>query len=304
MSATWNDKFGTWAQSPSATESDKIQHAITAVRKALDADTKLAPLTKVFVQGSYRNRVNVRQDSDVDIGVLYTGDVFFTALPEGKTNADFKLVDAKYMYADFKNDLQSALVRHFGSDKVTRGPKAFDIHENTYRIDADVVPLLTHRRYANDGSYKCGTELRPDEGAPRIINWPERLYDDPTWPNQHYENGNSKNTNTARSYRGAVRIVKKLRNVMADGGVAAAQPIKGFFVECLVWNVPNSCFAHDTWYEVVSEVLEHLFLSTTDLNLCGGWTEVSGYKWLLKNDEQKRIQAANFVAAARKYIGA
>jgi hypothetical protein len=86
--------------------------------------------------------------------------------------------------------------------------------------------------------------------------------------------------------------------------VAAAQPIKGFFVECLVWNVPNSCFAHETWYEVVSEVLEHLFLSTADLNLCGGWTEVSGYKWLLKNDEQKRMQAANFVAAARKYISA
>jgi len=40
------------------------------------------------------------------------------------------------------------------------------------------------------------------------------------------------------------------------------------------------------------------------VNLCGGWTEVSGYKWLLKNDEEKRIQAATFVAAARKYIEA
>jgi hypothetical protein len=303
MSAAWDDRFGTWAQPPSTTESDKIQHAITAVRKAMDADTKLAPLTKVFVQGSYRNRVNVRQDSDVDIGVLYSGNIFFYQCPPGKTAADFGIVDAPYPYGEFKNDVQAALTRHFGADKVTRGPKAFDIHENTYRVDADVVPLMTHRRYGIDGSYLCGTELRADDGT-QIINWPERLYDSPIWPNQHYENGNAKNTDTARSYRGAVRIIKKLRNVMDEAGVAAAKPIKGFFVECLVWNVPNSCFAQTTWYEVVSEVLEHLWLRVTDVNLCGGWTEVSGYKWLLKNDEEKRIQAATFVAAARKYIGA
>jgi hypothetical protein len=301
VSAAWDEQFATWAQAPSQTESEKIDNAIRAVRNALDADDKLRSLTRVFAQGSYRNRVNVRLDSDVDIGVLYTGPTILPAYPAGKTAKDFGLIDATYGYVEFKSDLHAALNRQFGSNKVGRGPKAFDIHENTYRVDADVVPLMIHRRYRADGTYACGTELRPDTGG-GIINWPERLFDRPEWPTQHYEHGNAKNTSTARSYRGAVRILKKLRNRMDEKGIAAAAPIKGFFVECLVWNVPDDRFAPTTWYEIIDGVLEYLAICTADVNLCGNWTEVSGYKWLLKGDEIKRTQALAFILAARQVL--
>lgn len=302
MSATWNDRFATWAQSPSKTETDKIDNAISAIKKALAADPKVASATKVFVQGSYRNRVNVRQDSDVDIGVLYTGNLFGPEYPPGKTGADFNVIDVDYDYSDFKNDIEKALVSRFGRNAVTRGDKAFDIHENSYRVDADVVPLMVHRRYAIDGSYICGTELRPDSGG-RIINWPERLYDIDEWPRQHYENGNTKNNQTGRAYRGVVRIVKKLRNIMEEEGIAEAKPLKGFNVECLVWNAPNSCFTHNTWYEDVSAVLNHLSYYLSRMDLCEEWGEVSEYKYLVKGDETKRRQFEAFVDRARRYIG-
>lgn len=302
MSTTWNDRLGTWAQSPSKTETDKIENAITAIKKALAADAKVASVSKVFVQGSYRNRVNVRQDSDVDIGVLYTGNVFLANYPDGKGHADFGNVNATYSYADFKNDIGKALISHFGAAHVTRGDKAFDIHENTYRVDADVVPLLVHRRYSAAGTYICGTELQPDSGG-SIINWPERLYDTDEWPNQHYENGNGKNNDTGRAYRGVVRIIKKLRNVMDEDGIAEAKPLKGFNVECLVWNAPNSCFTHATWYEDVSAVLDHLSTHLSSLARCGEWGEVSELKYLLKNNETNRAQFKAFVDRARKYIG-
>jgi hypothetical protein len=302
MSATWNDQFGTWAQAPSTTETDKIQHAISAVRKALDRDAKLSSLTKLFVQGSYRNRVNVRQDSDVDIGVLYTGNLFGPEYPLGKTARDFDVIDVPYGYSEFKNDLSAALIGYFGASSVHRGSKAFDLHANTYRVDADAVPLMIHRRYAVDGSFICGTELRPDDGG-RIINWPERLYDDANWPNQHYENGNAKNTRTSRAYRGVVRILKKLRNRMDEHAIAAAAPIKGFLVECLAWNAPDSCFTHGTWHEDVVAILDYLTTHTSSMTLCGEWGEVSEYKYLFKGSEQKRIQAAAFIAEAREYIG-
>lgn len=302
ISTTWDERFGSWAQSPSKTETDKIENAITAIKKALAADAKVASMTKVFVQGSYRNRVNVRQDSDVDIGVLYTGNVFVTSYPEGKKDADFGNSTADYSYADYKNDIGKALIAYFGAAHVTRGDKAFDIHENTYRVDADVVPLMVHRRYSENGTYICGTELRPDSGG-RIINWPERLYDTPEWPNQHYENGNGKNNDTGRAYRGVVRIIKKLRNIMDEEGIAEAKPIKGFNVECLVWNAPNSCFTHSTWYEDVSAVLNHLSTYLSSMALCGEWGEVSEWKYLLKGDEAKRAQLKAFVDRARKYVG-
>lgn len=302
MSTTWNDRFGTWAQAPSKSESERIGNAITAIKKALAADAKVASVTKVFVQGSYRNRVNVKLDSDVDIGVLYTGGVFFTNYPEGRKDTDFGNSPADYSYADYKNDIGKALISYFGADNVTRGDKAFDIHENTYRVDADVVPLMEHRRYSEGGTYICGTELRPDSGG-RIINWPERLYDAHEWPRQHYENGNNKNNDTGRAYRGVVRIIKKLRNIMDEERIGEAKPIKGFNVECLVWNAPNTCFVHATWYEDVSAVLNHLSYNLSSMTLCGEWGEVSELKYLLKGDEAKRAQFKAFVDRARKYIG-
>lgn len=37
MSAEWEACFEKWAQSPSNTETDKIEHSITAIKKALAA---------------------------------------------------------------------------------------------------------------------------------------------------------------------------------------------------------------------------------------------------------------------------
>lgn len=302
MSTEWNERFSSWAQAPGSTETDKIQHAITAIQKALAGDPTLSALTKVFIQGSYRNRVNVRQDSDVDIGVLYTGNLFGTAYPAGKTDADFGVISVQYGYSHFKNDLETALVNKLGRAAVTRGAKAFDIHENTYRVDADVVPLIAHRSYDNYGMYVCGTELHPDNGG-RIINWPERLYATSQWPNQHYENGNQKNTQTARAYRGVVRIIKKLRNIMDGAGIAEAKLLRGFQIECLVWNAPNSCFTNPSWFEDVRAVLNHLSIHLASMSYCGEWREVSERKYLLKNDEARRATFEAFVDRARTLTG-
>lgn len=293
MSATiLNERFGTWAQSPSKTETDKIDHAITAIRKALAANAKVAAVTKVFVQGSYRNRVNVRQDSDVDVAVLYTGESFSADYPEGTKREDFGNSAATYTYAEFKNDISKALTGYLGAGHVSRGDKAFDVHENTYRVDADVVPVFEHRRYSKTGSYIGGTAIWPDSGG-RIINWPE----------QHYANGNQKNDDTGRAYRGVVRIVKKLRNIMDEEGLAEAKQLKGFSVECLVWNAPSECFTNDEWFGDVSEVLNHLSLYLTNMALCEEWGEVSELKYLLKSNETRRKHFEAFVDCARKYIG-
>ena len=74
-------------------------------------------------------------------------DAFLDEYPEGKTRADFGNYDADYSYSQFKDDLEGALVDHFGRAAVKRGNKAFNIRENTYHVEADVVPLVEFRRY-------------------------------------------------------------------------------------------------------------------------------------------------------------
>lgn len=68
MTRDWESTFDQWAKPPGKTEQDRFENAVRAIRDALEADDKLRPVTKVYLQGSYRNRVNVRQDSDIDLG--------------------------------------------------------------------------------------------------------------------------------------------------------------------------------------------------------------------------------------------
>ena len=77
MSRDWEQVFLGWARGPGVTEQERVENTERQIRDAVSASEKLRNRgIKVFAQGSYRNRVNVRQDSDVDIGVLCY-DTFF-----------------------------------------------------------------------------------------------------------------------------------------------------------------------------------------------------------------------------------
>jgi Second Messenger Oligonucleotide or Dinucleotide Synthetase domain len=142
------DSLKSWAKAPGQTEQETCDKAVSAVRKAINTTETLSKHTiKVFAQGSYCNRTNVREDSDVDVCVCCS-DSLMCDYPEGMKNTDFGLSSpADYSYSTFKNDVGSALTSYFKNGHVTRGNKAFDIKENTYRIAADVVPCFEHRRY-------------------------------------------------------------------------------------------------------------------------------------------------------------
>ncbi|WP_272992095.1 nucleotidyltransferase domain-containing protein [Porticoccus hydrocarbonoclasticus] len=303
MSREWEETFSSWAQAPGKTENERIERTVNSIRNALNADDFLSSRSKVYAQGSYRNRVNVRQDSDVDIGILYTGNTFYPDYPEGMSKSDVGNIDGDYTYPEFKDRVETALVEYYGRGAVKRGKKAFDLHENTYRVDADVVPVFEHRRYSQDGSYICGVQLFPDDGG-KIINWPERLYDDKHWPNQHYENAVSKNTNTGRRYKGTVRVLKKLRNTMDEKGISAAKPVSGFLIECLVWNTPNNKFVGDYWEDDVRSCITHLWSNTKKFEDCNEWGEVSEFKYLFRGSpDTKRQQAHAFIDSAWDFIG-
>ena len=109
MSRDWEETFRSWGAPPSDTETTKCENAERAVRNAIDASTKLSskPI-RVFTQGSYANRTNVRQDSDVDVCVLYTGAIT-RGLGQGLDRDVLGFGKAGYSYADFKNDIQAAL---------------------------------------------------------------------------------------------------------------------------------------------------------------------------------------------------
>ena len=297
MSGDWESIFSSWAKGPSQTEQQKAENAESQVRQAISASSKLNTRDiKVFTQGSYKNRVNVRKDSDVDVGVLCY-DTYFPEYPDDNVKAliEKREIAATYTYVTFKNEIEEALVERFGRASVTRGKKSFDIKANTYRVEADVAAFFEHRRYTSEFNYLSGVEMTPDDfRPPRIRNWPE----------QHYENGVSKNTNTNRLYKRVVRILKTLSNAMTENGITSAKEVPSFLVECLVWNVPNSNFSGTTYKAIVRAALAHLFNETLNDNSCSEWGEVSELKYLFRPSQPwTRAQAHNFISDAWDYVG-
>jgi hypothetical protein len=66
MSKDWESTFSHWAKGPATTESERCENAIRAIKNAINKSNALKDKNiEVFLQGSYRNRVNVRQDRGV-----------------------------------------------------------------------------------------------------------------------------------------------------------------------------------------------------------------------------------------------
>lgn len=293
MSRDWESTFRSWGQAPSQTEREKCENAERAIRKAIATSSALAARSiTVFAQGSYANRTNVRQDSDVDICVLCR-DVFYYDLPAGVLRESYGITPASYEYAQLKNEVGAALKNYFGHSAVTRGNKAFDVHANSYRVDADVVPTFEYRWYTAVSAYSEGTKFLPDNGG-EVINW----------PTQNYDNGVRKNQLTGERFKAIVRIMKCLRNEMNEAAIGAAKPIPSFLNECLVWNVPNEGFGHDTFKEDVRYVIAHLWNNTRTVDSCGEWGEINELKYLFRGGKPwTREQNNMFLQAAWDYIG-
>ena len=293
MSRDWEQTFRDWGKPPSKTEQEKCDNAERAIRKAIDVSETLNNRDIiVFPKGSYRNRTNARLSSDVDICVLCR-DTINISYPEGMTDDMTGLGPATYHYSDYKNDVENALVGYFEPGTVTRGNKAFDVHENTYRVDSDVVACYVHRRYHQDGTYLEGECLHPDNGG-TIINW----------SNQNYNNGVEKNEATSRRFKAVVRILKRLRNEMANSSYEMAENLPSFLIECLVYNVPDKGFGHDSYVADVRWVLAYLWNNTRKDSDCEKWGEVNELKYLFRPSKPwTREQANTFLNVAWNYIG-
>ena len=254
---------------------------------------------RIISQGSYRNNTNVRQESDVDICVCcmepFFADYSFADYPESETGN----VNSSYTYAQFKNDVQAALEEKFTSG-VTRGDKAFDVHANTYRVDADVVPAFAYRLYKKKEynfllnvqipSYiePPGTKFISDGGAV-IVNWPE----------QHYSNGVQKNKATGGRFKLIVRGLKRLKFYMISKKIQAAEPIASYLIECLMYNVLNSVFTGDSYRQNVQNALVACFTATKTDAECEKWLEVNERKFLFRSTQPwSRQQAHDFIVSA------
>ncbi len=289
------EQLSRWAKAPSETEETKCQNAVRQITECIRE--KFGNTVSIFLQGSYKNRTNVRLDSDVDIVVRHDG--YYFPDVSGLSEADKQLywagfTAAPYTFSNFKSDIQNILISKFGAASVERKNKCLKAKESTNRVNADVVPCFVHRRFRSPTDAEAeGIELVADDGI-HITSFPE----------QHYDNGVLKNTKTGQMFKPVVRILKNVRNELIDEGVITLKTMPSFFLECLAWNVPEVHFKQSNYLDATQSVVATVWNEMGEPGKADNYVEVSDLLWLFKGSPLRtHQQVRDFMQYVWDFIG-
>lgn len=251
---------------------------------------------EVFVQGSYGNNTNVRSDSDVDVCVMLK-DVFVVMLPENKVSKDYGFGTSNLSFKEFRCMIKRALDIKFGSTFVIDGNKSIKINENTYHVQADVVPAFQYRNYYYYTSYDPNKYV---EGIYLLSSKEEEVVN---YPKVHLKNGIDKNISTNREYKKLVRIMKHIKNDMVEENIVDRDKITSFLIESLVYNIPDYLIIKSGgWCDIVRDSLCYLYHEIKN-NRHGGWLEVSGMLYLFVGRKWTTDDVLNWIDKTWNYLG-
>jgi hypothetical protein len=292
---TTEEQLQGWTGPSSTTEQDKQERTQRMVTEAIEAHNAFDGYSfSVYAKGSYANQTNVRTDSDVDIVVQCHEVVYWREESAGAHPASSSY-SGTWTPKKLREEVVSALKAKFPSQVDTSGSTAIFVHSSSARVDADVVPSFNSRYYFTAGGYREGTRTYRTDNT-----WLEN------YPVQHLANGRAKNTATSSYFKQAVRILKRVENLMVTNGVHREVP--SYFVECLVYNCPDSVLLRATWVDTMKGVLVHIWDElqgdTEPTNNSARWLEVNECKYLFTSAQKwSRKDGRDFAKAAWNYLG-
>ena len=240
-------KLKTWSHQGSITQSSNTYNTIKNVLEVYNTPYRSKDF-KVFLQGSYGNDTNIYAESDVDI-VIQLNDCFngdLSNLSEAD-KAAYKdcFSKATYTYSNFKDDVLSVLKDKYGN-AVKTGNKAITIDANSSRRKSDVIVAIQHRRYfkfrsSSNSSYIAGMCFYNTSNQP-IANFPK----------DHSANLTDKHQASSNKLKPLIRVFKNMRNCLIDERLINAGIAPSYYIEGLLYNVPNENFTSSFQDSVVN----------------------------------------------------
>lgn len=254
---------------------------------------------EVYLQGSYKNSTNIRGDSDVDIVVQLKSTFYHNINTLSKNESDLFHAthsDATYGFMDFKSDLITLLKDYYGNNSVKVGNKSIKIIGGNGRLPADVVPCAQYRHYkrftgiGEKTDYVEGIYFLTTNENRKVINYPK----------EHYNYGVEKNQATNQKYKQLIRIFKNARTYMDQRDLFDKSLAPGYFVEGLLFNVPNEKFNQRTYQSAFLGILNWLYENAiTRVNGLSGFTCQNKQVSLFGNSQEQwnTVHATDFYSA-------
>ena len=290
-----------WKKRGDDKKSSKTYELIVQLLREYCGDIVDVNSDNVFLQGSYANHTNIKDDSDIDVVVL-ADDVFSnnardvlnqiqlnefleTYSPSTKTLGWFK--DALYQRLNGKQISGQIVI-------MERGCKTIKFNQDGelwQYVPVDIVPAFEYRNYTGRNGIKKEYQI---EGI--------KIYDSckgeekVNYPKLHKKNGEDKNSviRTNGNYKETVRVFKQMRNHLIDLGVIDENLMPSYGLECMMYNVPDTLFKEDL-VERVDSIIQWLITNVKD-----SFVEQSSMRLLF--DETLKIEEARIFIKACQWL--
>lgn len=223
------DKLVNWAK-PGKNEMSKDTYA--KMRRVIEDNVSNV---EVFLQGSYANSTNVRDNSDIDIVIIF----------KNGTYNSYGNNDVRYTRGSLYDNIHGK-----NNFQFTKGYKTVKYKGAQNYVPADLVPSVPYSAEGPEGiviyDHKIGRN---------IVNYPK----------QHKSNGEAKSGDTSGNFKKAVRMFKNARNYAVDKRPLNENACPSYCLECLLYNVKNTVFSGNE-SDVFHNVLEALYFNRNNLS--------------------------------------
>jgi predicted nucleotidyltransferase len=230
----------TWSNQGATTSSANTYNSIKTCIEVINWNDDVS--YEIYLQGSYKNTTNIYGDSDVDVVVEFTS-IFYSNkydLPADQLKEYNEYhSDGKYTLESFQESVVKGLQKYYGEEYVKVGNKSIKVLANSGRLDCDVICCAEYREY------KSFSKTKTTDFAKGIVFWTNTTNQKVVnFPKIHYENGVAKNQTSNSNYKPSVRIIKNMKSKLIDSNKISKTTAPSYFIECLMYNVPNGCFSH------------------------------------------------------------
>ena len=202
-----------------------FKQAHLPVRQALDAHKGLSQFKyEVFLQGSYKNDTNLGGDSDVDVVIRLNAKLrpSVAVLTGERLQEDSSHKFVHRHWKSFRDEALKAMRGRFGN-AVKSGRKTLKVPKGKIPADADLVVTVRHRE---------GIGFYLSDERRWVVSFPQ----------QHHAQGLKKEKATSMRFKRTIRMFKAARNRLVEKGALKKEDAPSYFIECLLYNVPNKLF--------------------------------------------------------------
>ena len=242
---------------------------------------------EIYLQGSVANDTNIYADGDIDIVFQYNWTYFYNY--DRSYGESIYNNPSSYTLGEFRNEVESIL-RDKGI-KYGRNNKCIKLKLRGAWQDVDLIPCFQYRNHYGSGSqeYWEGIKIKLLRGG-FIENYPK----------EHKKNGSNKDMRT-HCYKDVVRIFKNIKKNLVEEGKCNENLAPSYFIECLLYNVPDGVFYQDSYQVILLRCLNFLLGGSISFFKCQNEIE---YLFGNESTQWNEPDCRDFLAKIVSYITA